>query len=114
RAQRRRGSGPDMGMRTGMALRRLRPAPLVVVGTLVFALGACSGGSSHARSTTTTAAQTTTTAPTGSTARSSTTSPTGVHNLPVTDELRTQLVAAGAALHGTKPSDYNGLVAGQT
>lgn len=99
-----------------MAVRRLRPAPLILGGALVLALGACSSGSSNAKSTTTTAAQTTTTArTTGSTARSSTTtSPTGVQNLPVTDELRTQLVAAGAALHHTKPSDYTGLAAGLT
>jgi len=103
-----------MGM--GTAMRRLRPAPLILGGALVLALGACSGGSSNAKSTSTTAAQTTTTArTTGSTVRSSsTTSPTGVQNLPVTDQLRAQLVAAGAALHGTKPSDYNGLRAGTT
>ncbi|MBV8982586.1 MAG: hypothetical protein JO086_16935 [Acidimicrobiia bacterium] len=95
--------------------RRLRPASLILGGALVLALGACSSGSSNAKSTTTTADQTTTTGrTTGSTTRSSTTSPPGVQNLPVTDELRTQLVAAGAALHHTKPSDYNGLAAGLT
>ena len=85
----------------------------IVVGAL--GLAGCSSGSTT--SATTTGAETSTTpVPVSSTTlgpTSSTTSPP-TSNLVVTDALRSQLVAAGAAQHNLSPSDYTGLRAGET
>lgn len=87
---------------------------------LATALAACGGGSPAAKRTTTTAPVTG--ASSGAVASSGSTSTAGgpgsgsdrAQNLPLTDAVRAQLVAAGAALHGLPASDYTGLAAGRT
>ena len=89
---------------------------------MLIALGACVGlaacggsGSSGAGSkqtTTVTVTGTVTTA--GSTQGATTPSTTKTENLVVTNTIRTQLLAAGAALHQLPVSDYTGLRKGET
>jgi outer membrane murein-binding lipoprotein Lpp len=91
------------------------------------ALAGCSSNPTHpssARTTTTTAAaQTTSTAsssttttsqPTSTTSSSAATTPATAQNLPVTNDIRSQLVQAGAALNSLPASDYTGLAPGTT
>ncbi len=86
---------------------------IVVVGAL--SLAGCSS-SSTTSATTTGAGTSTTTAGASSTTLGPTSSTTSVStsNLVVTDALRSQLVAAGAAQHNLSPSDYTGLRPGET
>jgi len=79
-------------------------------------LAACGSGSSSPTTTTTQHATTTTATPTTTTtaASTTTTAASGAQNLPVTDALRTQLLAVGAALHNLPVSDYTGLEPGVT
>jgi hypothetical protein len=82
----------------------------------VALLAGCSSSPAPSSSTSTTAATTTTTTPpTGTTGSSTTTtSATGVSNLSVTDELRSELLDAGAAHANLPPSDFTGLQPGTT
>jgi hypothetical protein len=82
----------------------------------VLGLAACGSGSSSPTTTTTQHATTTTATPTTTTtaASTTTTAASGAQNLPVTDALRTQLLAVGAALHNLPVSDYTGLEPGVT
>jgi hypothetical protein len=95
----------------------------VVFGAL--GLAACSGGPTSTSATTSTAGnssgsttsattQPTASQPTASQPVTTTTAVSQTTNVVVTDEIRTQLVAAGAALNNLPPSDYTGLVAGGT
>jgi hypothetical protein len=82
-------------------------------------LTGCSSSPPSSSSTTTTAASTTTSTSTSTSSTSApttttTTSATGVTNLSVTDQLRTDLLDAGAAHHSLPPSDYTGLQPGLT
>jgi hypothetical protein len=86
-----------------------------VAATVVGALGlaACSATptGNSAKGTTSSEASTSTTA------LPETTTPTtaaGTSNLAVTDEIRSELVAAGAALNSLPPSSYTGLRPGET
>lgn len=92
-------------------LRRLHK-PALALGA-AFVIAGCTVGSTNASgppapSTTTSLATTTTAAP------STTTNPSGVTNLKVTDQIRAQLLDAGAASKGLSPSDFTGLVPGKT
>jgi hypothetical protein len=77
-------------------------------------LGACSTtpGAQPTTTTTTTASSPSSTS-TSTAGGSTTTSPT-VSNLAVTDAIRSQLLAAGAAAEGAPVAQYNGLVTGLT
>jgi hypothetical protein len=82
------------------------------VGALSVA-GCASGPTDGGARTSTTAAPPTTTS--GSTTlETTTTSASATSNLVVTDELRSQLVAAGAAHNSLPASDYTGLRPGET
>ncbi len=89
--------------------------PFVVAGAL--GLAACSTGSAgqSARGATTTGPTSATTRPTAATSRAAptTTQPT-TSDLVVTDEIRSELVAAGAALNSLPASAYTGLRPGET
>ncbi len=92
-------------------MTRRRLVAFVIAGAV--GLAACSAGATNhaARSSTTSApVQATSTTSTVST----TTSTPATTNLVVTDAIRSQLVAAGAALNSLSPSDYTGLRAGET
>jgi ABC-type oligopeptide transport system substrate-binding subunit len=101
---------------------RSRSVAVVVTGAL--ALAACSAGTkgtaattstagAHSRSTTSTTSPPATAPPAPSQA-TTTTAVSQTSNVVVTDEVRAELVAAGAALNSLAPSDYTGLVAGET
>lgn len=93
-------------------LQRLRVPALVLCAAWAFAgctIGSTKSSSGPPAATTTTASPTTTT-----TAPATTTSPTGATDLKVTDQIRAQLLAAGAASKGLSPSDYTGLLPGMT
>ena len=85
----------------------------VVVGAL--ALAGCSSSSSSAptTTTTTTAASTTSTTGAATSTTTSTSTPQAV-NQPVTDAIRAELLAAGAALNNIPVSEYTGLAPGET
>jgi hypothetical protein len=99
---------------------RLLGASVVFAG--VFSLAACSSTASQPSAAGQPTAASTTPAATTSTAdgsappsgASASPSPTGVQNLVLTDAIRAQLVAAGAALNGLSASDYTGLVKGES
>jgi len=83
---------------------------VAIIAAGAIGLAACSAGSTNhaAHSSTTSApARTTTTVAT-------TTSTPSATDLAVTDAIRSQLVAAGAALNSLSPSDYTGLRPGET
>jgi hypothetical protein len=91
----------------GMRLRSLLGGGLLVL--LVPAIAGCSSSPSAQVTTTTVAAS--------STPPSNTVSPTTssqAHNLAVSDQVRTQLVDAGAALNNIPASEYTGLASGFT
>jgi cytoskeletal protein RodZ len=94
-------SGGNQG--TGTSTSTTRPHTTGTSGA-----AASSTSSSSSTSSTTVASSST------STPGSSTTSSTAVQNLTVTDTLRSQLLAAGAAAVHLSPSDYTGLVPGLT
>ena len=90
---------------------------LLSVSVAVAAFGALagcsSGGATGAASTTTTGAVATTT--TRGTGTSASNPPTGAAvNLLVTQDVRGELVQAGAALNGLTAADYDGLLPGMT
>lgn len=82
---------------------------MAVIAVATFGLAACS--SSPARDAT---KPSTPTAPSSSTAPTTTTTFPMASDLPVTDAVRSQLLAAGAALNSLPPSDYTGLRRGET
>jgi hypothetical protein len=94
---------------------------LVAVGSLAVA-GCSSSPAAQNTTTTSTTVQTGTTAtantgtvPRGPSSTASTTAtPSGAVNQPVTDQLRVQLVAAGAALNNIPVAEYTGLAPGHT
>jgi hypothetical protein len=80
-----------------------------------LALAGCSSSSTSAPSTTSTsAASTSTTAASTSTTGATTSSSPQATNQPVTDALRAQLLATGAALNNVPVSEYTGLAPGET
>jgi hypothetical protein len=91
---------------------------LVAVGSL--AVAGCSSSPSAQNATTTSQTGATATANAGtantgsSTTARTTTSSSAAVNQPVTDQLRTQLVAAGAALNNIPVAQYTGLAPGLT
>ena len=99
---------------------RVAPAhlpPLLAVAA-ALALAGCGGSGSSGSATTVTNTVTVTQGATSTgsstTAVSGQTTSSGARNLVVTNAIRTQLLAAGAALHKLPVSDYTGLVKGQT
>ena len=95
---------------------RLLGASAVFAG--VLSLAACSSAASQPTAASTTPVATSSSAdgsaPPSSASAGPSPSPTGVQNLVLTDAIRTQLVAAGAALNGLPASDYTGLVKGES
>ncbi len=87
----------------------------VVVGLGPLTLAACSSSSTPATTSTTvtTPASTTSTAGAGSTSTTGAASATAA-NLPVTDAIRTQLVAAAASLQNIPVAQFTGLAPGLT
>ncbi|HEY5335563.1 MAG TPA: hypothetical protein VIJ71_06030 [Mycobacteriales bacterium] len=77
---------------------------------LVVALAACGGSATPARSASTPSPS----APVGSSPASASGPVVGASNLTVTAAVRAALVAAIAAMHGLRSSDYEGLVEGRT
>lgn len=96
-------------------MKRLMELLSVAAGVMVLSGGVagCGGGGKPA-----TGPPGTQKGPAATAATSSTTSGGsgvgGVENLRVTDSVRSELVAAGAASHGLPASDYTGLVQGET
>lgn len=91
--------------------------PRLVVGALVVAVSALAAACSTTPNAQPAPAPSNP-APTGasptSTTPSSTTSSAAAVNVAVSDQIRSQLVAAGAALNGIPPSQYTGLAPGLT
>ncbi len=81
------------------------------VGLIVLVLAGCSGGG-RAASTTETSAPSVTTRPAGGS--TTTTAESEAVDLSVTDQIRSQLVAAGAASNDLPASEYTGLAPGLT
>jgi hypothetical protein len=77
-----------------------------------LALAGCSNSSSSGTTTTTSTSESATT--TSSTASTSSTTPAAAVNVPVTDQIRTQLLAAGAAVNNIPVTQYSGLAPGLT
>jgi len=80
-------------------------------------MAAACGGSSKAKTSTVTVTTTVSTPNAGATSGSTaagTTVASGAQNLVATATVKAQLLAAGAALHKLKPSDYTGLTKGET
>jgi len=106
-----------MGTSDRHTRRRARSVrPVAAVAAAAIGLAACSSSSTGTPTTTspppTTAGSITVTS---TPSRSSTTgTPPAVQDLPVTDAVRTQLVAARAAQVGVPPSTYSGLAPGTT
>ncbi len=94
-------------------MKRVLPgAALAAIGLI---LAGCSSPSSSGQSTTTTsAAATSTTTQHGGGSSTTTTGSSQAVNLPVTDQIRSQLVTAGAALNNIPASEYSGLAPGLT
>jgi hypothetical protein len=88
----------------------------IVLGTALAMAGCSSTSGSPSTSTTTSSASTpASTSSSSSVPRSSTTTTTGpASNVPVTDQIRSQLVAAAAALNSVPASQYTGLAPGLT
>ena len=103
----------------GIFPRKLRsPAPLAALVLAAALLPAACGGSAKTTTSTSTVTVTTTvstpgTSTSGSTS-GSTTGASGAQNLVATAAVKAQLLAAGAALHRLKTSDYTGLTKGDT
>ena len=99
---------------------RIVSAPLLAL-MAALAVAGCGGSGKSASTSTSTSTVTRTVTVTqpatgggASTAVSGQTTAAGAQNLVVTDAIRSQLLAAGAALHQLPVSDYTGLVRGQT
>ena len=104
----------------GRCLERVVPVGATLA-VAALALAACSSSSSSTATTATTAttaAAPSTTATTGQSGSGSSTSAPApgskAQNLPVTDAIRTELVAARAAAIGVAPSNFKGLAPGTT
>jgi hypothetical protein len=103
-------------------LRTLRAGAAVALAVALPVGAAGCGHSSPSASTTLPAASTTVAAPAtpatpttpGTAATPATTSVPSAQNLQVTNDIRAQLLAAGAAAHGLAASDYLGLRPGET
>jgi hypothetical protein len=97
---------------------RTRRAGLVGVAltTAALAMAACSSSTSTApaASTTSTAPAPSTTETTSAPSTTATTATTGAVNVAVSDQTRSQLVAAGAAVNGIPVAQYSGLAPGLT
>jgi hypothetical protein len=91
-------------------MRRAVLAGTALMLGLCVTVAGCGAGSSSSSS----GERSTTTRPPGASASTTTTSPGGPTNLAVTDELRTELVAAGASLNNIPASEYSGLEPGLT
>jgi hypothetical protein len=98
-----------------MKTRRLAGA-LVAVGSLAVAGCSSSPAAQNTTTSTTVPSGTTATADTGTvtTGPSTTATSSNTVNQPVTDQLRAQLVAAGAALNSIPVAQYTGLAPGLT
>lgn len=96
-----------------MTTRRWRAGALVVVGSL--ALAACSSSSTTSTTTTTSSSSgsPTTTTTAGSTPTTAAASATAA-NVPVTDQVRSELVAAAAGLQNIPVAQFSGLAPGLT
>jgi hypothetical protein len=97
------------------AVRSVVLAGCVIAGVALTSCSSGHGGQATPPSAaSSTAGSTAPTRATTTTASFSTTAPVGVRNLVVTDQLRAELVAAGAALDNLPASDYVGLRPGET
>jgi hypothetical protein len=92
---------------------RIASAPLLALIAALVVAGCGGSGSSPTVTKTVTVTQPATGGG-ASTAVSGQTTASGAQNLVVTNAIRSQLLAAGAALHKLPVSDYTGLVKGQT
>lgn len=90
----------------------------VALSTALIAIGlafaACSSSSTSSSTTTTSVAVTATSAQQGGRSGTITTGSSQAVNLPVTDQIRSQLVTAGAGLNNIPASEYSGLAPGLT
>jgi hypothetical protein len=96
-----------------MSMRRTVTAGLVALGSLVLT-GCSSTPSAQSTSTTTTSGPDQNRATTSSTMATTTLAPATAVNVAVSDQIRTQLVAAGAALNNIPAAQYTGLAPGLT
>ena len=116
RARGRFGRRPVCALSSALTLR-IAPTALVLLALAACAgLTACGGSGSSGTGSTATTTVTVTGTPTtaGSTQGATTPSTTKTENLVVTNTIRAQLLAAGAALHQLPVSDYTGLRKGET
>ncbi len=102
---------------TPMGLGRLSLGALLVTSSL--AIAGCSGTSSQPSAATSDTSprpttQTTASPPTSMTVPPATAPSSQASNAPISDAIRSQLVAAGAALNNIPVSEYSGLAAGLT
>ncbi len=99
-----------------MTARRWTAGALVVIGALTLA--ACSSSSTTSTTTSTTTTTTTSTSASSTTAAGSTpttsASSTTAANVPVTDQVRSELVAAAAGLQNIPVAQFSGLAPGLT
>jgi len=94
--------------------RRTMMAAAVALGGVVLAGCSSGSGSGLPATSTSTSTSTSTTSSSGTSTSGSSTTPVAAKNLAVTDVVRSQLVAAGAALNSLPASAYTGLVPGTT
>ncbi len=87
----------------------LGPVALLVVGLMT---SSCGNSATDRNPTTTTTPSTS--SPTGSSPSTSAASSPSARNLPITDSIRAQLVAAGAGLNKIPVAEYTGLAPGLT
>jgi len=100
---------PQLPDRSSLGARGGAAVVALVTGALGLA-GCSAGPAGHGAETSTSLTRP---APTSSPATTTVTAPT-TSNLVVSDEIRSQLVAEGAALNSLPPSAYTGLVPGET
>jgi cytoskeletal protein RodZ len=86
----------------------------VVAATGLLIAGCSSSSSSGQPSTTSSTSASSTTSSNGHRSGTTTTTATGTVDLPVTDQIRSQLVAAGAAVNDIPVAQYSGLAPGLT
>jgi hypothetical protein len=103
---------PGLDCQDSMNQKRTVLALAAVLMASALAIAACSSSPASDTSTTT-SSPVQTTGPTSSTTQRSSTTSHAV-NVPVTNQIRQQLVAAGAALNSLPASEYTGLAPGLT